>query len=96
MALRAHPTIPSDLTPEQAFESDTGVLHSSLSGDPTLSVRYWITTRSIIQTFARNRLEAGYNMLYYASFSSEAAWTRVHPDQAITNTISVQTNKTNP
>ena len=26
MALRVHPTIPSDLTPEQAFESDTSIL----------------------------------------------------------------------
>ena len=31
MALRAHPTITIDLTPEQAFQSDTGILHASLS-----------------------------------------------------------------
>ena len=47
-------------------------------------------------TFARNRLEAGYDVLSYTSFSLEAAWTRVHPEQAITNTISVQANETNP
>ena len=95
MALRAHPTIPSDLTPEQAFDSNTGFLRASSSGNPTLSVRYWITTRLILQIFSRNRLEDGYDILYYTPFSSEAAWTHVHPDQAITNTISVQTNKTN-
>ena len=90
MALRAHPTIPSNLMPEQAFESDTGVPHASLSSDPTLSVCYWITTHSILQTFASNQLEAGYDILYYTPFSLEAAWTRVHPDQAITKTIYVQ------
>ena len=45
MALRAHPTIPSNLTPEQALESDTGILHESLSGDLTLTIQSWITTR---------------------------------------------------
>ena len=73
MALRTHPRIPSDLTPEQAFGFDTGILHASLSGDPTLSVRYWITTRSIISAFSRNHLEAGYDVLSYTPFSSEAA-----------------------
>ena len=37
MALRVHPTIPSDLTPEQAFESDTSILHVSPSDVPTLN-----------------------------------------------------------
>ena len=96
MVLRAHPTIPRDLTPEQACESDTDVLHASLLGDLTLRVRYWIMTRSILQTFASNRLKAGYDKLFYTPFSSEAAWTRVHPDKVITNTISVQTNEANP
>ena len=95
MALRTHPTIPRNLTPEQAFESNNGVLHASSLVDLTLSVRYWITTQSILQTFARNWLKAGYNILYYTPFSSEAAWTHVHPDQEITNTIYVQTNNTN-
>ena len=79
VALRAHPTVPRNLTPEQAFKSDTGVLHDLSSGDPTLSVRYWITNISILQTFARNRLEAGYDIIYYTPFSSEAARTHVHP-----------------
>ena len=48
MALRAHSMIPSDLTPEQAFESDTGILHASSLSNPTLTVCYWITTRSIL------------------------------------------------
>ena len=82
--------------PEQAFESDTGILHALSAGDPTLTVRYWITTQSILPTFSRDRLEAGYDVIYYTPFSSEAAWTRLHPDRAITNTISVQINETNP
>ena len=96
MALHAHPTILIDLMPEQVLESDTGILHASSSGDLTLTVHYWITTRSILPIFARNRLEAGYDVISYTPFSSEPAWTRLHPDQAITNTISVQINKTNP
>ena len=62
MALRTHPMIPSELTPEQAFESNTGILHASSLGDPTLSVCYWITTRSILLTFTRNCLKAGYDV----------------------------------
>ena len=96
MALRAHLAIPSELTPEQAFESDTGIIHALLSGDPTLTVCYWITTRSIIPTFARNRLKASYNVLSYTPFSSEAVWICLHPDQAISNNISFQINKINP
>ena len=82
--------------PDQAFESDTGILHASSLGDPTLSVSYWITTQSILPTFACNRLEASYDVLSYTPFSPEAVWTRVHPDQAIKNTISVQINEKNP
>ena len=96
MALRAHPTIPSNLTPEQAFDSNTGVLNSLSSGNPTISVCYWITTLLILPTFAINRLEAGYDILHYTPFSSEAEWTRIHPDQVITKTIYVQTNETTP
>ena len=44
MALHDHPTIPSDLTLEQAFESDTGILHVSSLSDSNITVRYWITT----------------------------------------------------
>ena len=95
MALRDKPTIPSDIMPEQVFESNNGILHALSSGDPTLSVCYWITTWSILQTFDRNRLESGYDILSYTPFSSEAAWTCVHPDQEIKNTISVQTNEKN-
>ena len=90
------PRFRSDLTPEQVFESDTGILHASLSGNPTLSVRYWIMTQSILPTFTRNRLESGYDVLSYTPFSSEAAWTRLHPNQAITNTTSVKINDMNP
>ena len=95
MALHAHPTILSNLTLEQASESDTGILHVLSSGDPTLTVRYWITTRYILPTFTWDHLEAGYDVLSLTPFSSEAAWTRLHPEQAILNTISVQLNKTN-
>ena len=88
--------IPRDLMPQQAFESDTGIPHTLSTGDPTLTVRYWITTQSILPTFSRDRLEAGYDVIYYTPFSSEVALARLHPDQAITNTISVQINETNP
>ena len=96
MALRTQPTILSDLTPEQAFESDTGILHASLSGDLTLTVQYWIATRSILPTFTRDRLEAGYDVISFTPLSLEAAWARLHPEQPILNTISVRLNETNP
>ena len=96
MELCAHPTIPSDLTPEQVFESDTGILHASSSGDPTLTIQYWITTRSILSTFTQDIQEAGYDFLYFNPFSSKAAWTRLYPEQAISNTISVRLHETNP
>ena len=96
MALHAHPTIPIDFMPDQAFESDTGILRVSSSGDPTLTIRYCITTRFILRTFVRNCLEAGYDVLSYTPFSSEAVWTRLHPKQSTSNTISVQINETNP
>ena len=40
--------------------------------------------------------EAGYDILYFTLFSSEAAWARLYPEQAISNTISVRLNETNP
>ena len=89
MALRAHPTILSDLTPEQSFESDTGILYALSLGNPTITLQYWITTRSILPKFTQDRQEAGYDALYFNPFSSEAAWTRLYPEQAISNTISV-------
>ena len=96
MALRTHRTIPSDLTPEQAFESDTGILYASSPGDPTLTLQYWITKKSILLTFTQFLKEVGYYVLYFTMFSSEATWTRLYPEQAISNTISVRLNKTNP
>ena len=82
--------------PKQALESYTGILHASSLGDLTLTVRYWITTLSILMTFSHDCLEAGYNVISYTPFSLEAAWTRLQPDQAISNTIYVQINETNP
>ena len=96
MVLRVHLTIPSNVTPEQAFESNTGILHALLLVELTLSVCYWITTGLILPTFALNCLKAGYYILSYTPFSSEAVWTRVHINQEITNTISVQIIDTNP
>ena len=69
---------------------------NNFSGKPTLTIYYWITAQSTIPTFARDRLRAGYNVLSYTPFSPEAAWTRLHPDQIFSNTISVHINKTNP
>ena len=96
MALQAHPTIPSNLTPEQEFESDTGILHLSSSGSPTITFQYWITTRSIFRTFTQDRLEAGYNVLYFTPFSIKAVWTRLYPDQPITNMIFARLTATDP
>ena len=96
MALHAQPTIPSDLTTNQAFESNTGILHASLLGDPTLTVQYQITTRSILPTFTQDRNESGYDVFSFTPFSSEAAWTRLHPEQAILNTIYIRLRDTNP
>ena len=96
MAMRAHPTIPSDLMPKQVFESDTGILHASSSGDLNLTVRYWITPRSILPKFTWESLEAGYDVISFTPLSSEVAWPHLPPYQAISNTISVRINKTNP
>ena len=89
MALSAPPTIPSNLTPEQAFEYDTTILHASSLEAPNLTLQYWITTRSILPTFTQDHQEADYDVLYFKSFSTEAAWTRLYPNQPISNTISV-------
>ena len=96
MALRSHSKIPINLTPKQALDSETGILHASSSVDLTLTVSYWITTRSMLPIFARDRLEAGYDMILYTPFSSEEVWTCLHPNQSISNTISFQINNTNP
>ena len=90
MALQAHPTILIDLTPDQVFDSDTVILHSSSSDTPTITFQYWITTRSILPTFTHYFQEAGYNVIYFTPFSTEAAWTRLYPDQPVTNTISAK------
>ena len=96
MALHIHPTILSDLTIKQAFDSDTGISHVSLSGNPTFTFRYWITTRYILLKFTWDHIKAWYDVLSFTPFSSEAAWTRLHPEQSIINTISVRINETNP
>ena len=95
MTMCVHPMILSDLTPKQVFESNTGILHASSSGDPTFTVQYCITTRSILLTFTKDRHEAGYDVLSFSLLSSEVAWTRIHPEQAILNKISVRLCKTN-
>ena len=95
MDLRAYPTIPSDLTQEQAFESDTSILHTTLLGTH-LKLNYWITTWSILLTFTQDIREAGYNTIYFTPFSSELAWARLYPENPISNTIYVRLNKTTP
>ena len=77
MVLRAHSTILSDLTNKQYFELDTGILNALSLGDPTLTIQYWITTRSILPTSTQYRQEDGYNVLYFTLSSSEVAWTRL-------------------
>ena len=93
MALGAHPTIPSDLTQEQAFKSDTVILHST-SSETHLTLQYWITTQSILLTFTQDIRVAGFTIIYFTPFSSEEAWTRLYPEHPISNTISVRINKT--
>ena len=95
MTLHAHPTIPSKITPEQAFKCNTGNPHALSSVDPTLTIQYWITTRSILLTFTQDLQEAGYDVLYFTPFSLEWGWTRLYPEQAISNTISVRLQETN-
>ena len=95
MALRACPTIPSDLIHEQAFESNTSILHAT-SSDIHLTLQYWITTRSILPTFTQDRREAGFTTIYFNLFSSEAMWACLYPEHPISNTISVQLNETTP
>ena len=93
MALRARPTIPSDLTQEQAFNSDTGIPHAT-SLDTHLTIHYWITTRSILLNITQDRREASYDTIYFTPFSSEVAWKRLYQENTILNKISVQINDT--
>ena len=96
MALHAHPTIRNKITSEQAFKSNIGILHASSSGDPNLTLQYFITTSSILPVFTQYFQEACYDVLYFTPFYSEAVWTRLYPEQAISNTISGWLNKTTP
>ena len=73
MELQVHPTITSNLNPEQVFESNNGILHSSFSDVPTIIIQYWITARSIILTFMQDQQEEGYNVLYFTLFLTKAA-----------------------
>ena len=90
VALQFHPTILRDLTPNQEFEPDTGILHASLSDAPTITFQYWITISSILPTFTQDRQEASYKVIYFTPFSTKAVWTRLYPDQPIPNTISAR------
>ena len=96
MALQSHHTILRYLTQEQSFESVTGILHVFLSDTPTLTLRYWITTRSILPMFSHDHQGYGYDIIYFTPFSSEAAQTRLYPENPISNTISVRRTKTTP
>ena len=96
MTLCTHPTIPSDLTPEQALESDTGILHASLLYVPTLTLQYWITIRSILPNFTQDRQDAGYEVLYFTPFSTKAACTHLYPNKPVSNTISARHTDTAP
>ena len=96
MALCTHPTIPSNLTPEQAFESDTGILHEFSLDIPTLTLQYWIATRSILLKFTQDWQEAGYNVLYFTPFLNESTWTSLYTNQPVSNTISARLAETSP
>ena len=88
MALRTHPTTPIDLTQEQSFESETGILHATPL-DTYLTLHYWITTSSILPNFKQYIIEASCDTIYFTRFSSEAVWTRLYPENPISNRISV-------
>ena len=90
MSLYAHPTIPSTLPPKQVFKSDTGILRALSSDVLTLNLQYWITTRSILPTFTQGCQEAGCGVLYFTPFSTEVAWTRLYPNQPVSNKISTR------
>ena len=94
MALHAHPTTLIDLTQEQAFDSDTGILHTPSLDTHTTTLHYWITTRSILAKFTQDRWEAIYNIIYFNPFSSKMAWTHFNPENPISNTIYVRRTKT--
>ena len=96
MALRAHPTIPSDLTQEKAFESNTSIIHALSSYTQNLTLYYLITTRSILPTFTQDKQGAGYGTIYFTLFYSEAACTRLYSKNQILNTISIRLYDTNP
>ena len=96
MSLHAHPTNTRNLTPEQAFESNTGILHAFSSDSPTLTLQYWITTRSILPTFTQDCQESVYDVIHFTPFSTEAAWTRLYPDQPVLNMISARRTETDP
>ena len=96
MALQVHLMIASDLTPNQAFESDNGILHASSLDVPVITLQYWITTRSILPTFTQDQQEAGYKVLYFTPFLTKAAWECLYPDQPAANTISARLAETAP
>ena len=96
MEMHAHPTVPRNLTQEKVFESGTGILHVFSSDTPTLALHYWITTRSILPMFMQNFQEAGYDIIYFTPFLSEAARKFPYPENPISNTISVRRTKTTP
>ena len=95
MALQVHPRT-SDLTPEQVFESENGILYSSLSNVTTINLHYWITTRSILPPFTQYWQEVGYNILYFTPFSTEAVWIRPYPYKPVNNTIYSRPTNTAP
>ena len=96
MVLQFHPTILSDLTPEQAFESNNGIIHVFSSDVPNITTQFWITTSSILSTFTQDWQGAGYNVLYFTPFSTKGVWTRLYPDQPITNMIFARLTATDP
>ena len=96
MALQARPTILSDLTPEQAFEANTGILHMFSSYVPTLTLQYWVTVRYILIMLTQYYQEAGYDILSFNPFSKESVWTCLYPNQPVSNTIYSRNTKTSP
>ena len=75
--LQVHSTTLSDLTPNQEFESNNSILRSLSPDIPTITLQYWITTRSILLTFMQDQQEAGYSVLYFTPFFTKEAWTRL-------------------
>ena len=90
VALQFHPTILRDLTPNQAFEPDTGILHASLSDAPTITFQYWINKFNSSYVHARSTGGKLQSYLFYSFFDQSGVDTPLswstHPQHDLRQT----------